>query len=129
MCWGDKVSWVDAAARGGEAVLRVLLADAEASGEPDAAGHPDDRVLDALDVRAPREPFLDSCDVVRHWQRQDLLEWLLFDHDEKCRTARGASRATSRCSSTATDSRCRRMRRRSPRGRPCARRSRTWRPP
>ena len=38
---GDGVNWVEAAARRGEAVLRVLLAEMEASGEPDAGGHPD----------------------------------------------------------------------------------------
>ena len=44
----DKVDWVEAPASGDEAVLRVLLADAEASGDqPDAGGHPDERVLDA----------------------------------------------------------------------------------
>ena len=61
---------MEAAARGGEAVLRVLLADAEAS-EPDACGHPDERA----DVRVPRELYLDNCEVVR----QDLLELLLFE--------------------------------------------------
>ena len=67
---------MEAAARGGEAVLRVLLADAEAkSGEPDALGYPDERVLDAADVRVPREVYLDNGEVVR----QDLLEWLLFE--------------------------------------------------
>ena len=44
----DNVDWVEAPASGDEAVLRVLLADAEASGDqPDAGGHPDERVLDA----------------------------------------------------------------------------------
>ena len=77
-CQGNKINWVDAAERGSEAVLCVLLADAEATCEPDADGHPDDRVLDAMDVRAPRELLLDSGDVVR----QDLLEWLLFDNEK-----------------------------------------------
>ena len=73
---GDEVNWVEAAARGGEAVLRVLLADAEAkSGEPDALGYPDERVLDAEDVRVPREVYLDNGEVVR----QNLLEWLVFE--------------------------------------------------
>ena len=67
---GDEVNWVEAAARGGEAVLRVLLADAEASGEPD-----DERVLDAADVRVPREVYLDNGEAVR----QNLLEWLVFE--------------------------------------------------
>ena len=74
---GDKVNWVEAAARGGKVVLRVLLVDAEASGEPGAGGHPDERVLDAADVRAPGELYLDSGKVVR----QDLLEWLLFESE------------------------------------------------
>ena len=67
---GDEVNWVEAAARGGEAVLRVLLADAEASGEPD-----DERVLDAADVRVPREVYLDNGEAVQ----QNLLEWLVFE--------------------------------------------------
>ena len=61
-------------------MLRVLLEDAEATGyEPDASlsGQPDERVLDALDVRAPRELYVDSGDVVR----QDPLEWLLFESE------------------------------------------------
>ena len=68
---GDEVNWVEAAARGGEAVLRVLLADAEASGEPD-----DERVLDAADVRVPREVYLDNGEAV---VQQNLLEWLVFE--------------------------------------------------
>ena len=67
---GDEVNWVEAAARGGEAVLRVLLADAEAGGEPD-----DERVLDAADVRVPREVYLDNGEAVQ----QNLLEWLVFE--------------------------------------------------
>ena len=56
----------------------MLLADAEVSGdEPDAGGHPDERVFDALDVRSPRELHLDGGDV----RRQDLLVWLLFESE------------------------------------------------
>ena len=64
------MNWVEAAARGGEAVLRVLLADAEASGEINALGY-----LDAADVRVPREVYLDNGEAVR----QNLLEWLVFE--------------------------------------------------
>ena len=62
---GGEVNWMEAAARGGEVVLRVLLAEAEASGETDALGYPDERVLDAADVRVPREVYLDNGEVVR----------------------------------------------------------------
>ena len=58
------VNWVEAAARGREALVCVLLADADASGdagEPNAGGHPDERVLDAADVRAPREMYVDNA--------------------------------------------------------------------
>ena len=116
------MNWVEAAARGGEAVLRVLLADAEASGEPDAGGHPDERVLDAADVRAPREPYLDSGEVVH----QDLLEWLLFEGEVDVSPRPGGSRGTSGCCSTATASRCLGTRRRSRGARACTRRWRCW---